>query len=104
VLVEANCLEAPGTADYTAAGDEPDLKTRFICMKNWLGSPLENLSQTARRLACSGCGTEFSCAQSGQCWCAAETAVLPMPAAGQDCLCRDCLRKAAPQRSGGPVS
>jgi hypothetical protein len=74
-------------------------------MTNRLGNPLqsppgknlesESLDQAARRLACSGCGAEFSCDLSGQCWCAAETAVLPMPVAGEDCLCRNCLRKAA---------
>jgi hypothetical protein len=48
-----------------------------------------------RRLACSGCGTEFSCELSGDCWCAEETAKLPMPAQGSDCLCRDCLRRMA---------
>ena len=40
----------------------------------------------------------FRCDLSGNCWCAEETAKLPMPAAGDDCLCRECLRKAA---SGG---
>jgi hypothetical protein len=56
---------------------------------------LENAS--TRRLACSGCGTEFTCGLSGACWCAEETARLPMPADGSDCLCRDCLRKVAQQ-------
>jgi hypothetical protein len=51
--------------------------------------------QTARRLVCSGCGTEFDCDLSGDCWCAEEMARLPMPAKGDDCMCRDCLRKAA---------
>ncbi|WP_092290062.1 cysteine-rich CWC family protein [Bradyrhizobium sp. Ghvi] len=49
----------------------------------------------ARRLTCSRCGTEFGCDLSGNCWCAEETARLPMPVKGEDCLCRDCLRKAA---------
>ncbi len=48
-----------------------------------------------RRLACSRCGTVFGCDLSGECWCAEETAKLPMPVKGEDCLCRDCLRKAA---------
>jgi hypothetical protein len=56
---------------------------------------LENL--LPRRLACSGCGTEFNCSPAGPCWCGEETARLPMPVAGEDCLCRDCLRKAAAQ-------
>jgi hypothetical protein len=71
--------------------------------------------QPPRRLFCSGCGTEFTCGLSAfssevgigsreenalkqsldSCWCAEETARLPMPVAGEDCLCRDCLRKAA---------
>ncbi|MDP1584384.1 MAG: hypothetical protein Q8M18_13265 [Bradyrhizobium sp.] len=52
---------------------------------------------TSRRLACAGCGTEFSCSLSGPCWCSEEAARLPMPSDGGDCLCRDCLRKAAAQ-------
>jgi hypothetical protein len=60
-------------------------------MTNRLENPLP------RRLACSGCGTEFSCSLSGSCWCADETAKLPMPVDGGDCLCRDCLRQAAQQ-------
>jgi hypothetical protein len=63
---------------------------------------LDSRSQPARLLACSGCGTEFSCAQSGQCWCAAEAAALPMPAIGEDCLCQQCLRKAAAQARAAP--
>jgi hypothetical protein len=54
---------------------------------------LEN--PASRRLACSGCGTEFTCGLAGPCWCAEETARLPMPLDGSDCLCRDCLWKAA---------
>jgi len=46
-----------------------------------------------RRLACSGCGTEFTCGLAGPCWCAEEVARLPMPLDGGDCLCRDCLRE-----------
>jgi hypothetical protein len=54
---------------------------------------LEN--QPSRRLACSGCGTEFICDRSETCWCAEEDFRLPMPADGGECLCPDCLRKAA---------
>jgi hypothetical protein len=49
----------------------------------------------ARQLTCSRCGTEFGCDLSGACWCKDEAARLPMPVDGEDCLCRDCLRKAA---------
>jgi hypothetical protein len=52
-------------------------------------------TQAPRRLACSACGTEFDCSLSGSCWCAEETSRLAMPVAGEDCLCRDCLRKLA---------
>jgi len=54
-------------------------------------------NQAPRRLACSVCGLEFSCSLSGTCWCADETARLAIPVAGEDCLCRDCLRKLAEQ-------
>lgn len=48
----------------------------------------------SRRLTCAGCGTEFGCDLSGDCWCADEPAKLPMPTKGGDCLCRACLREA----------
>jgi hypothetical protein len=51
----------------------------------------------ARHLACSRCGTEFSCTRSETCWCAQEDVRLAMPREGDDCLCRECLRKAAAQ-------
>jgi hypothetical protein len=49
----------------------------------------------SRRLACNSCGTEFTCALSGRCWCAEESFRLSMPSDGSDCLCPDCLREAA---------
>jgi len=52
-------------------------------------------SQPSRRLVCAGCGTEFGCNLSGPCWCMEETYRLPVPSDGGDCLCPDCLRKAA---------
>jgi hypothetical protein len=55
----------------------------------------ETAQPLSRRLTCSDCGTEFGCDLSGNCWCAEETAKLPMPTAGSDCLCRDCLRAKA---------
>jgi hypothetical protein len=48
-----------------------------------------------RRLACSRCGAQFECNPGGECWCADESFRLPMPVAGADCLCPECLRKAA---------
>jgi hypothetical protein len=67
---------------------KPDQKTaRFMTNRS------ENLP--ARRLACTGCGTEFGCNLSGPCWCMEETFRMPMPMDGGDCLCPDCLRKAA---------
>jgi hypothetical protein len=54
----------------------------------------------SRRLACTGCGTEFSCSLSRQCWCADEAFRMPMPSDGNDCLCPDCLRKAADRAAG----
>jgi len=55
---------------------------------------MTNDTASPRRLICTSCGTEFGCDLSGNCWCAEEPVKLPMPAGG-DCLCRDCLRKAA---------
>lgn len=49
----------------------------------------------ARRTACSRCGAAFSCSPDGPCWCKEETVRLPMPNEGEDCLCRECLHKAA---------
>ncbi|WGD53949.1 hypothetical protein QA641_08620 [Bradyrhizobium sp. CB1650] len=62
-------------------------------MTNPKESPLQ--APPMRRLACSRCGTEFGCDLSGSCWCAEEVARLPMPLEGEDCLCRECLRKLA---------
>jgi len=53
----------------------------------------------ARALTCPRCGTAFSCDLSGGCWCAAETAKLPMPVSGEDCLCVNCLRAEAERQS-----
>jgi hypothetical protein len=54
-----------------------------------------------RRLVCAGCGTEFGCDLSGNCWCMEAPVALPMPTAGGDCLCRECLRKKAAARDQG---
>ncbi|MGN6572330.1 MAG: cysteine-rich CWC family protein [Pseudolabrys sp.] len=49
-----------------------------------------------RRLACVRCGAAFDCGLSAECWCAAMPTRLPMPGdKTEDCLCPDCLRKAA---------
>jgi len=65
--------------------------------------PTEGLS--SRRLACSACGTVFDCGGLGHaCWCMEESARLPMPREGEDCLCRDCLRKAAVHAAGRQAS
>jgi hypothetical protein len=49
-----------------------------------------------RRPACARCGTSFECRPAGGCWCADESARLPMPTtAADDCLCPACLRAAA---------
>ncbi|QOZ31728.1 hypothetical protein XH92_08445 [Bradyrhizobium sp. CCBAU 53421] len=52
-----------------------------------------------RRLACTACGSEFSCSPAGSCWCSDESFRLPMPADGGDCLCPACLRKLAEQQA-----
>jgi hypothetical protein len=65
-------------------------------MNNWLGT------KPSRRLACPRCGVEFTCSGDDACWCMEENATLPMPVTGEDCLCRDCLRKAAEARTDFP--
>jgi hypothetical protein len=56
-----------------------------------------------RRIACARCGTAFVCGSggsNGRCWCADETARLPVPALrADDCLCLSCLQAAL--RTGG---
>ena len=47
-----------------------------------------------RQVTCERCGREFDCRSGGECWCEAEPYRLPVPESG-DCLCPDCLRKAA---------
>lgn len=49
----------------------------------------------ARLLVCARCGVEFACNMSSDCWCADESEKMPLPDDGSDCLCADCLRKAA---------
>lgn len=53
-------------------------------------------SPPPRSVTCARCGTAFSCSLNGDCWCAAEPYRLPMTEATiEDCLCRECMRKAA---------
>ena len=66
-------------------------------MNNWLGS------EAARRLACHRCGTAFTCTGNEARWCAEEAVRLPMPRAGEDCLCRDCLRSTAEAETDATV-
>jgi ribosomal protein S14 len=66
-------------------------------------NPLEK-PPPPRRLACSRCGTEFTCNLAGPCWCAEEPARLPMPVDGGDCLCRDCLRLLAAEIPGSATA
>ncbi|HTT49625.1 MAG TPA: cysteine-rich CWC family protein [Pseudolabrys sp.] len=58
---------------------------------------MADTATSSRRLACARCGAAFECARAGDCWCAAEPYRMPLTAAGEseDCLCPDCLRKAA---------
>ena len=44
-------------------------------------------------MACSNCGSSFSCGsdQASPCWCSALPPILP-PEAGKSCLCQDCLK------------
>jgi hypothetical protein len=75
------------TGSNTALRGEPEINAPLMT------NGLEN--QATRRLACANCGTEFGCSLSGPCWCSDEAFRLPMPLNGSDCLCPDCLRKAA---------
>jgi hypothetical protein len=61
--------------------------------------------QPKRRLTCARCGASFDCGLGGACWCAAEPYRLPLAAdLSEDCLCPDCLRKAAAAaQANGPV-
>jgi hypothetical protein len=50
------------------------------------------------RAACARCGIVFACDPAGDCWCRHVEVRLPMPAAGERCLCPACLRAAAETR------
>jgi hypothetical protein len=59
---------------------------------------MQQIKSQPRQLACARCGTVFECSLEGGCWCATEPYRLPLPtakSADTDCLCPDCLRKAA---------
>jgi hypothetical protein len=61
-------------------------------MQNETGS-----NRKIRDVTCARCGSTFGCNVSGGCWCEAEPFRLPLPSDGGDCLCPECLRKAAAQ-------
>ena len=67
---------------------------------------MTNQSETSppRRLACGRCGTEFGCDLSGPCWCMEKAYRMPMPEDGSDCLCPDCLRKAATEAASAAAT
>ena len=54
-----------------------------------------NRSQEPPRIACARCGATFACEPAGDCWCKHEEVRVPIPGAGETCLCPDCLRMAA---------
>ncbi len=54
------------------------------------------------RAACARCGAAFACEPAGDCWCKHEPVRLPLPVAGEGCLCAECLRKAAAKISEHP--
>jgi len=62
-------------------------------------------AQAPQRAACARCGAAFDCDPGGDCWCAHEDFRLPMPVAGETCLCVACLRAAAQDgpRSDAPA-
>jgi hypothetical protein len=74
-----------------------------LCYRDHMDRERERANSTAaeRRLICERCGREFGCGRDdiGACWCNAEAYRLPLPTAGggraADCLCPDCLRRAA---------
>jgi len=54
-----------------------------------------------RTVTCARCGASFGCGLSAECWCASMPARLPLPDdKAEDCLCPDCLRRAADLTSG----
>jgi Cysteine-rich CWC len=55
-----------------------------------------------RRVVCARCGAEFGCGGDSACWCAHVEVRLPIPQAGDDCLCPGCLQAVAfpPATSG----
>lgn len=56
---------------------------------------LDSAAPVLRSLTCAQCGIAFSCGLSTTCWCADETARLPMPTGASDCLCPGCMRNLA---------
>jgi hypothetical protein len=67
-------------------------------------------ADATRTLVCERCGAAFGCTNTGEvgsCWCSEEAFRLPFGALPEaDCLCPDCLRKAADElkaRGLGPA-
>jgi hypothetical protein len=58
-------------------------------------SPAPQDQRDDQRITCARCGATFGCEPMGDCWCKHEDVRLPMPTAGEGCLCPDCLRAAA---------
>ena len=79
-------------AEYNALRCEPEINSAEGCRPAH-DKPVRKSARAPPRLR--RCGTEFSCNPSGPCWCSEEAFRLPMPVDGGDCLCPDCLRKAA---------
>jgi len=45
-------------------------------------------------MKCQGCGKTFYCgAATGTCWCMESPQVMPLPAQGEGCFCKECLQK-----------
>jgi hypothetical protein len=67
-------------------------------MSRWtsaISADAVNRIKEPRRAECARCGAAFACDPGGDCWCLYVDARLPMPVAGEACLCAECLRAAA---------
>jgi len=61
-------------------------------------------TSTERNLICPRCGAAFVCGSGGhdgQCWCADQPRLLPVPELrAEDCMCPNCLRAALSRQTG----